>query len=289
MAGTGKKVLTGCGIGCGLVIALNVVCGTGGYVLMKRLEGDFQQTIEAQADLERDLGTIDDYVPAADGAVAADRLETFLAARARLEPARDALAESFAAFAAADEKATLSRILSAIGAGIGLAPKIADFVTARTEALTAEDIGFGEYAYIYCLCYYAFLGHAPDDETPGGHLKIESESRDGVFIIRTESDEDENLARQRYRRVMLGALERRLDLVAGRDDAAGERLAEEIRAEIARLVDDPERLPYADGLSRAVATSLEPYRARLEDTWWPATNLLELARMHKEGKSFIVE
>ena len=84
-----KKIpswLVGCGIGCAVPVVLCLGLFGGGIYYINRLAGGVDQAIETRGVLNERFGEPVDYVPAADGAVPAERMETFLAVRRSLQP-----------------------------------------------------------------------------------------------------------------------------------------------------------------------------------------------------------
>ena len=54
----------------------------------------------------------------------------------------------------------------AFGAGLSLVGGIVDLLQQRNQALLKEDMGLGEYLFIYSTAYYAWLGMSPGDGPP---------------------------------------------------------------------------------------------------------------------------
>ena len=63
MAGTGRKWLIGCGVGCGAVVLLGILLSVGGSLYMMR---PFNKAVEAQKALEVEFGSRDSYIPPAE-------------------------------------------------------------------------------------------------------------------------------------------------------------------------------------------------------------------------------
>ena len=78
---------------------------------------------------------------------------------------------------------------------------------------------------------------------------------------------------------MMRNLRDALEAAGGADSA----WRDEVELEMARLRDDPSRLPWQDGLPDRVAASFEPYGDRFEATWSPRTAVFDLVRVGPHG------
>ena len=75
MAGKGKKILVGCGIGCAAAVVLTIIVTVGGGLLMMR---PFNRAIDDQKTLSAQYGDREAYRPPVE-VVTPERLERFLA------------------------------------------------------------------------------------------------------------------------------------------------------------------------------------------------------------------
>jgi hypothetical protein len=123
-----------------------------------------------------------------------------------------------------------------------------EFFRARNDALAEVDMGLGEYTYLYAL----------------------SGREDRSFSNRVQSD-----------------LRRMLDNQRTAIDALDEEAVVEFRdlldREIAALENDPQRLPWQEGLPPQIEASLAPYRDEIEALFCPDAFGLELMRNEKFG------
>ena len=60
VAGSGKKWLVGCGVGCGAVVLLGILLTVGGSLYMMK---PFNKAVDAQKALEAEYGTRETYIP----------------------------------------------------------------------------------------------------------------------------------------------------------------------------------------------------------------------------------
>ena len=76
---TGQKWLTGCGIGCGVLLLAGIGACVAGALFMKHTFRGIEKAAESHEELIGELGDVDEYAPPATGSPAADRLEIFVA------------------------------------------------------------------------------------------------------------------------------------------------------------------------------------------------------------------
>lgn len=274
----GMSWFFGCLIGCGGLAVLGVVVvGGGGWLLMRDTMGGFKQAVETRDELEREFGDVDDFVPPADGAVAPERMEAFLAVREDTHAARQAIVEFFEGLPMSEAEAEelenqplgkkLGAVFNISTSALGFGGDLGDFYKTRNEAFGRHGIGLGEYTYIYALAYYSWLGKSPDDG-PGDEDDFKADVGGGSRHLR------------RHLRAMLG---NQLQALEGQD-AELSPTAAALAAELEKLEEDRRRIPWEDGLPAAIAASFEPFRERLEASYVAAANPFELSRIRQQGR-----
>ena len=249
-----KKIpswLVGCGIGCAVPVVLFLGFLGGGIYYMNRLAGGVEQAIETRGVLNERFGEPVDYVPAADGAVPAERMETFLAVRTSLQPLCEKFDATFGAMGALSEKqeVTAGELFGAFKSMMGTVPVISEFFQARNQALLDAEMGLGEYTYIYVLVYHA----SSEVPTPGSRLST------------------------RVRIDFLGYLQAQAEAAGSLEIPGGTAFRSHLEREIAALEEDKGRVPWQDGLPETIAASLRPYRGSLDDLACPAAEELALS------------
>jgi hypothetical protein len=261
MSGTARRWRRGCGIGCGATAALCLLLMGGGSLCVMR---PFRDAISTRERLVARFGADEDFTPAADGAVPADRLEAFLAVRRAVASMCGELDEVHSHFEAmgefdgqeeVDKGAAMKAAWEAMKAAMGMGPKMGGFFGVRNAALLEAGMGLGEYSYIYALAYGPRLRETGDDEAM---LGIDFTPR--------------------VRRLLRRILENQLAAM----DAAGERWRgsaerDHLVAEIARL-EDGGGTPWEHGAPAAVAASLAPRREEIDALFCADTASLELIR-----------
>ncbi len=278
-----SKWLAGCGVGCAVVIALFLAGGVGTYFFVRDTVQDFAGAKQAAVELAGRYGEIRDFTPPLDGRIAADRLEAFLAVRRATEPARGETRGAIGGLESRIEGFQKGEIrgfwavLTAIRQGVGAIPSLARLNEDRSRALLKQEMGMGEYEYIYVLAYYSWLGKSPGD----GPRFLKMSNDNGV---NWDPDNDVDDARERRTH----AIDRRVrsDFRAIFKNALGaarkgapdvdRRWLAAVEDELKALDQNWDRVPWADGLPKATQESLAPYREQLEASYDELNNALEL-------------
>ncbi|MGD9346589.1 MAG: hypothetical protein PVH84_12040 [Candidatus Aminicenantes bacterium] len=278
-----KKWLIGCGIGCGVVILIVVILLTSGYFFVKNIVDEFQDTEAMTEALTERFGRIPDYCPDLDGTIPPERIEAFLSAREAFAPVREELTSSMEALSRGRDEDNIGverppkGIFTMIRLGFGIIPQTAEFIKTRNEALLEAGMGLGEYYYIYSIAYYSWLEKSPEDG-PDFQISGPDENQDFGYWAHEDSKEmrRERMLR-RLNRMLLPMLRNQLaKLEAEGGGETTEEWRRSLEGEIEAMKEDRERLPWQDGLPEVTEASLRPYRGRLEASYNPMTNPLEM-------------
>jgi len=286
---TASKWLLGCGIGCGVVIIIAILIGVGGYFFIKNIISGFEETEAIMDTLTERYGKIGDFCPDPDGAFRRERPEVFLAVRdstiqvrERLERAMSILSDTGRRDQSGEEPSP--HALTKIKTGIELVPLIAEFIKTRTQALLDEEMGMGEYYYLYVIAYYSWLGKSPADGPPF-ELMGENDEEDSIVWRgrrRERLEERLDLALRRLNRQILPMLHNQYEkLTEGGIVGVKEEWRRRLAAEIEAMESDSLRLPWQDGLPEVIEASLKPYRVRLEESYSELVNPIEIIYRQK--------
>ncbi len=281
MAGAGKKWFIGCGIGCGLMVIILGGVGTCGYFGVKKIQEQVEGLEENADAVQARFGDPEDFVPNLDGSIAADRMEAFLGVRDDMADFRNETSEMLNIL---DEDG--ANWVAKAQAGMKMVPALLGFINQRNEALLAQDMGVGEYQYIYALSYFVLLEKDPTDG-PGFQLAGDNGSNDGVNVNWDSDDEEEETRESRGKTVrrfvnniqttvmsnQLAAYEASLPVGA---DAADDPWGAQLSAEVEAMNLESLRFPWEEGLPEQIRASLEPYRDRLAATYDPLTSVIEM-------------
>ena len=284
---TTQKWLIGCGIGCGFIIVVLIVLGIGGFFFIKNIVHEFQDMETLQDTLTKQYGEMKEFCPEPDGSIPAERIDTFLSVRSSFVPIQEEIESSLLTLSEGKKareielprpKAGPRNVLHMVKLGIGIIPQIAKFFKSRNQALLDNDMGLGEYYYIYVVAYYSWLGKSPEDGPP--FRLVDKDEEDDSW----SEDEEELLEMRReytlrrLHRLTLPMLHNQLEkLLAGNVTEISEGWQERLEAEIEAMEADHLRLPWQDGLPEVLETSLHPFRDRLEASYVEMTNALEVA------------
>lgn len=282
---TASKWLIGCGIGCGVVIIILILAGVGGYLFIKNIIDGFEETEAIMDTLTERFGRMSDFCPDPDGSVRAEQLEIFLAVRDSTAQARESLERAMSILSDMDSRdqsgeESFPHVLTKIKTGIELVPLMAEFIRSRTQALLDEEMGMGEYYYLYVIVYYSWLGKSPADGPPF-ELMDEDDEEDRIGWRRRRHQHSEErmelILRQLNRQILPMLYNQYEKLTEGGVARAEEQWRITLETEIEAMESDSFRLPWQDGLPEGLEASLKPYRMRLEESYSVLVNPIEIS------------
>ncbi|HET9481235.1 MAG TPA: hypothetical protein VFP98_05715 [Candidatus Polarisedimenticolia bacterium] len=254
--------------------------GFGAFHVLKLTRG-LDDSILATRQQEERFGAPTAFTPRPDGAIPADRMAAFLAVRDALEAPRSALVETFESMPldrmddeqpeAMPFREKLGVMLSLGRSAMQLGPRISEFYRARDRAMLERGIEMGEYAYIYTVAYYSWLGHDPSD---GPRTDTREEAEGG-------SHEFRDMARKVTARIQADLTRILANQLASLPEDTPDTWRRALEAEIEAMRREAGRPPWKDGLPDSVSASLAPYRDRLAMSYHPAVNPFELSRSRK--------
>jgi hypothetical protein len=251
-----RKKRFGCSPGC--LISLVVVAiglAIAGYFGMR--------PINEAKQLEQDLldrhAVVSAYVPAPDGAVAADRMEIFVEVRTALLAQTGHIQETFAKIDSVEQQEELSAKegLGMLRNVFGALPKMVEFFSVRNGALLERGMGLGEYFYIYVLAYGERLCQADAAGRPASECE---------FVTGRTTRELTQMLRNQ---------------LANHAHLPDEEMAADLKAEIAALEGGDRVLPWLLDRPESITASLEPYADELDGLFCLATRELELGQKNK--------
>jgi hypothetical protein len=271
MSGTWDERFKGCTIGCVVLLVGTVLLAVAGTLSMIR---PFRHAFEDRATLEQRFGPQDAHTPPPDGAVAPERLRAFLTVRRALWP----VCEEFQNTATAlrqletlDDQQDVSRVDAIRQAWLvtrrmmGMGSRIGRLFEVRNRALVDAGMGLGEYSYIYVIAYHDQLVHSAADTI--------------LFEDRTVNP--------RIGASLRAMLQRQLSDLEAAGGPSGP--VEVLVIELQRLEQDPDRLPWQDGLPAPIEESVRPYRDELDSTFCPPIAELELRQNTRRGLATEIE
>lgn len=269
MAGSGKKWLIGCGVGCAAFTLLMILITVGGGILMMR---PFNNAVDNQKELTAKYGAREDYIPLPDS-ITPDRIKRFLTVRMELMTHCDEFLEISGSFQKMEEldkqgeDPPIGEVLKGVGNIMGsvfsVAGEIGALNASRNNELLKNGMGLGEYTWIYILVYNSWLGHSPNTGLEG-----DGEGRFSASEIELMGQLMNNHAR---------ALE----------EVGRTKEANLWRDEVGRLKRSEGGVPFCSGnLPIEITAALTPYRSKFENSYCEAMAEFELGRVKKKGLTF---
>lgn len=277
-----KKWLIGCGIGCGAVLLIVIILVMGGFFYIRNIVEGFKSSEVLMDTLVEQHGQIQEYSPSPDGEIKPDRLEAFLAVRDAIIPAREELEMSLRILQDRDEEGLSEEerggVIKKITTGFGMISQIADFHKARIQALLDSGMGMGEYYYIYAIVYYSWLEKSVLD---GHDFQIRGDD-EGFRFNEWQDEESEEIRRDMtlrwLHRIILPMLKNQYQKMSESDfRGVSKQWQEALGAEIEAMESNRYRMVWQDGLPEVTKRSLEPFRQRLDASYSPLTNGVEMA------------
>jgi hypothetical protein len=210
------------------------------------------------------------FVPTPDGSIPPERVEAFVRVREQVFEYCTEFRERVGEFIRLDSLKQDENVPKTVAAreGIsglkelfGLGPAFLRFMETRNHALLKEEMGLGEYFYIYVLAYIEQLGRTDDTRFAGV---------------------EQAYVGSRARRELIQILSNQSDLLMPGDARPADAiLAAELRDQIARLSDGRQTLPWEDGLPPAITASFEPYAEPLAQLYCEGIAKIELMQKNK--------
>jgi len=273
------RLKTGLKAGC-ISLSLVGMILMGGLIFFMREMGQNYKTVEATEEtLLEAYGQPADYAPPGLGIPSADRIDAFLSVRESGAEWRQNMETTFREFLAAKgdgSQGGVGHFFGLLRATSDLSPALAGFWTARNAALLAADMGPGEYIWIYCLAYHAWLGFDPGDGARESWAVMEGieypAPEDAVQAQQLQRD----MARQRVAAAMLPVM-RNIEVPTVLPlDTDLVIWTTELQDQIVQMESDPLHVPWVGHLPTAAAAAFSPHEARLRAGFSLAVNPIEL-------------
>jgi hypothetical protein len=219
-------------------------------------------------------GWANDFTPVIDGSVPPLRVEKFIRVREALQPNcldYQGILDDVIAIEAIETNQEMSPV-EKTSTGVrgfmgifGALPSMVEFMEVRNTSLLAEEMGLGEYMYIYLAAY----GEQLANESVSAYSGME----EAHISSRTLDEFVQILGNQ------AAALE-----AAGPEDSPGGSIAD-LRAEIEAIEDGSHSSPWPNGPIGMTRESLAPYSEQLVDLYCSGIVKIELQQKNR-GFSF---
>ena len=216
------------------------------------------------------FGWAGQYAPAAEGTVSLQRAEAFLRVRQAVQASCADYREVLNGIIGLGEIETdaeltteekTSRGIGGLKSMIGVGPKMLQFMDARNGTLQNEEMGLGEYMYIYLAVY-------------GKQLAVASTS--------PYADMEEAYISSRTRDEYVQILNNQLAALAiAGSDTEMQNLSTQLRLEIQALEDGSQASPWPDGPPALTRESLAPFQEQLSDLYCEGIVAIELLQKNR--------
>ncbi len=255
------------GPGCAIIILVILVAI---IVAAIRLYQPIREAKRTEQTLNDRYGESISFVPSPDGSVPPERIEAFLRVRDEIFKhctEFQGRISDFRRLESLEQDESQPKAIVAWNSISGLknllqfGPAFLRFMETRNRALLQEEMGLGEYFYIYVLAYTDQLRHAKD-----------------TFPAELDEVHIGPRAQKELAEILGNQLDR---IMSGPDGPANEEMADSLRDQIALLSDGRQYLPWESGLPPAIAASLEPYAEPLARRYCEGIAKIELMQKNK--------
>ena len=244
--------------------------GAGAWLLILPI----QQSKQLEHSVIDRFGQATRYTPPVNGTIQPDRLERFIRVREAVQAncrIFQNIMDNVIKLESLDSDPNMpasqkaSEGFDSLKSMFSAAPTFLEFMDARNSALLTEEMGLGEYIYIYLAAY-------------GEQLALESQGR---YV-----DQEEAYLSPRARKEFVQILGNQLAALQSADqDAYSLALVADLQAEMAALADGSHSSPWPDGPPGRTGESLAPYRERLSALYCEGIVRVEILQKNK-GFSF---
>ena len=216
------------------------------------------------------FGWANRYTPSIDGSIPPQRVEAFIRVREAVQTncaGYQGILDDIVGLEALETDQDMSagektsKGLDSFKSMFSAAPKMLEFMDARNTTLLTEEMGLGEYIYIYLAAYGEQLAREPDSRY--------SDMEDAYISPRTREEFVHMLGNQ------LGELE------SAGPETSQPGLLTELRSEIGALEDKSHPSPWPNGPGSKVRESLALYQQRLAELYCSGIVKIELLQKNR--------
>ncbi len=280
--GMNKQLKLGLSIGCGFLVVVVLLVVGGGTYWATNTGKEFKAAIQVEKKLNKEYGVLGVYQPAGWGVPPENRVATFVQIRqsmAEYQLGMQMALEQYINQKNEHSGSGFMETINAVRAGSRLGPAYAQFWQARNEKLLEYGMGAGEYAYIYGLAYYGFLGHDPGEGVDGLGGLSTSEPMVGVRVVVADSDQELSQAEKARRRaasMILDFFEKVEFQTDGNPDPGLVVWQAEMQTEIVNFNANPFHILFQTQKSETLENIFGKFRKDLEDAYASRVDPLEL-------------
>ena len=284
-----SKILTGCGIGCGVVVIIAIVIGVLGYNFIAdkiTFIGDFEKTMKK---LEKKYADYDEYTPQNENLFDEQVMNKFLEIRDSLKIREDEFISAMSTLSAEIEKEedeSDKSTLDMIETGFSTIPEALEFFTYRDHLFDKFDVNAGEYFYYYIMSYYAYLntdlGDGPLFPIPGN-----SHGKNFQFDGRQQDDQEKFIREVKESRAdEISLRANKFIIKVFNNILASEKIKHKklIEDELELLRTDKYRIPFDGSENKLLSEFFEQYKEKLNQNYILMLNPLEVNPVKNDRK-----
>jgi hypothetical protein len=229
-----------------------------------------RETKRMEQTLIERYGWANEYIPAIDGSISPQRMEKFLHVRKMVQPGcldYQAILDDLIDLETIETNQDLSsteKVTQGIRGAINVfssPSKFLKFLEVRNRTLLAEEMGLGEYIYIYVAVYGEQLAQASDSVYSGMEDAYISPRARNEFVMILKNQ--------------LAVLD------AAGPEASNARLTTELREEIEALKNGSHTSPWPNGPTGRTRESLAPYHEQLVELYCSGIVKIELQQKNR--------
>lgn len=283
-----SKLITGCGIGCGVFVLIIIISGVMLFTFIKNVGEDIDKIEVVENAMEEKFGKVEQYVP--EFPISEKRLNTFLSIRDSLNLQAKELVEEIDNISDEiedDEKEkSFWETIGIIKSGLNIIPAVVEYYSTRSQLFLSNDMSPGEYYNIYSTVYFVWLNRSPGDGPP---FPIDEENSVGAEITfdKKKNLDKENSAKLKHDRetVMLRDINylfvRQYENYLKENSTIKENnmLVKLIESEVEQLYSNPYSLPWKQDLPQEFVEIFEKNRFLIETSYNEQLNSIELKQL----------
>lgn len=282
-----SKILTGCGIGCGVVVIIAIVVGIIGYNFISDKVEHIEKFEKTVKKLENKYEDYDSYYPSGNLLLEENTMVTFLEIRDSLKLKSPYFIKSMQTISKAikekedsgeDDEESVSSVLGMISTGFSAIPEIEEFFIYRDHLLDKFNMPIGEYFYYFVMSYYVEqgvdLGDGPNFPVPGN-----SHGQDFSFDGRQQNDHEKFIREVKESRaddISIRTNKFMLKIFNNILENSDNNNKTIIENEVDLLRKDKYRIPFDGKKPDFITQFFERYKPQLSENYIDLLNPLEL-------------
>jgi len=277
-----SKIVTGCGIGCAVIVGIVILSVVGIYTYIDHTMGDVDEIEKQTEQLEAAHGKPEEFIPVFDNELFTSRIKSFLTLRDSLISGSSTFIEAIRTLELKknnlDESESFWSVLGILGSGFEVIPHVVDYYNQRNDLLLKNEMSLGEYYFFYITSYYSFMKYSPSD---GPAFDIMSENGNGIHLEEVDEDNDGPETIIKRRNIEIRTKANRMysiflsNYISHSNGSETDKFTVMMDEELQKLKADKLRIPWEDSLPVMITSLLEPHQLKMEVTYSKLLNSLD--------------